>query len=620
MTPLKKNLAVIQQHHPELLPLLQQPISTSHLTVIPTKNGAAQLVVTTKDGQTQALHDPQNPLGPIQRMATQISKQHSGVRVILGFELGYLAKFLCCDLPSNAALVFYEADPAIFLIALNVVDLTDVLSHPRVAIHVGPKAILRQSCSVLLEKFGGPLHTTVYGPALNISPSVYQEKIQKDLSNIFPILQSAQRIVEWDGALLTENILKNMPHVLRSPSAMPLRDVWKNIPATLIAAGPSLQKNVMELKKAKGHAVLIAADSALKSLLENGVIPDFVVSVDPQALTSQKYEGVDVPQEVTLVFHPATHHQLVKQFPGHTLTMDVPLPAFEWLKQHWESKGQFDQEATCQIQVGFNFAAWIGCNPLVLVGHDLCFTDDGMHVSSTSYLPEHAMDEITRHAQNIPTGDGRIVKTTPTLANDKIVLEKKIRDFPGSVINATEGGLDIVGSLACPFSEVLSKFEQPKTIEVYPKIHRLHVDMSPLNVSAIRSDIQARLRDVFRFERTARHVFRLLTKMKDHRARATDLPPSFLQLGHKVEKLTSLMTGYVQAQTLLDGMNPQLSSQFDLDSLSLQGESDPQLKIDRQIERGLRYYSGVLAITPLLRDWLGKLVDRLTAEFGGRLN
>ncbi len=93
MTPLKKNLAILQQHHPELFSLVQGPISTSHLTIEPTINGAAQLVVTTATGAVIPLHDSDNPLKPIQHIAEQMTSTLSGVRVVLGFELGYLAKF-----------------------------------------------------------------------------------------------------------------------------------------------------------------------------------------------------------------------------------------------------------------------------------------------------------------------------------------------------------------------------------------------------------------------------------------------------------------------------------------------------------------------------------------------
>ncbi len=614
MTPLKKNLAVLQQHHPTLFSIAQEPISTSHLTLVPTKSGAARLMVTTVSGDVIPLHDSDNPLQPIQHMAKQIGSNLSGIRVVLGFELGYLAKFLSHQLPHNAALIFYEADPAIFLMALNVVDLTDVLSHPRVAIHIGPQAILQHTCSDFLSQVGGPLETLVYEPSLRVNPDLYQEKFEQELTNMGSLLSSAQQIVDWDGALLTNNIFRNLPHILKTPSARPLRNMFQDLPALLVAAGPSLAKNVEHLKAAKGHTMIIVADTALKYLLDHDVVPDFVVSIDPQETTSRKYEDLTIPPEVTLLFHPATHHRLVAQFPGRKLTMDISHPACEWMQRHWESKGQFDQEATCQIQVGFNFAAWMGCNPLVLVGHDMCFTEEGMHVTPASYLAPHEKTKILSQAHTITDQNGHLAKTTPTLEHDKRVLEKKIRDFSGKVINATEGGQAIEGTLPTALDTVLAKFQGDDPIEVRSILYGLAPDSLEPDLSVLREDIQDRSRDIFRMERTAYHVCRILSQMKDHQQQSGEFLAYALHLGKQAEHLTSFMPRYPQAQALLCGMDQTITKRFQQDTLTCEREPDPRLRRHLEIDRGIRYYEGMQRVAPSLRHMLSHLLKQLEPE------
>lgn len=614
MTPLKKNLALLQQHHPELFSLVQNPISTSHITVLPTKNGAAQLLVTTATGTTVPLHESDNPLQPIQLMAKQMAPSLSGVRVVLGFELGYLAKFLCVQLPENAALVFYEADPAIFLMALSVVDLTDVLSHPRVAIHVGPQATLQHTCSEFLSQVGGPLETTAYGPSFTLSPDLYEEKIQRELTQMISLINSAQQVMEWNGWSLTSNVLENMPHVMVTPSALPLQHAFQNVPAVLVAAGPSLAKNVSHLKAAKGRSIIVAADSALKYLLDHDVVPDFVVSVDPQEATSRKFRGYDIPQDVTLLYHPATHHELVNQFPGPKLTMDVPLPAYEWLHSHGTPKGRFDQEATCQIQVGFNFAAWMGCHPMILVGHDLCFTDEGMHVAAGSYLSSEENTRQVHQGQPIEDQHGQPVRTNPTLTHDKLVLEKKIRDFFGTVINATEGGLIITGAQPSSLQDALTTYGTDLPIDVQANIHQLLQDLPLTDTTAMEQDIQDQLRDIFRIERTAHHVCRILTEMKNQNQESGEPQAYVHHLGKQVEHLTSFMPRYPQAQALILGMDKQMSQRFEQDTLTCDQETNPSLKMDLQIERGLRYYHGLLGVTPSLRKMLLRLMNRFSPD------
>ncbi|MGO9016323.1 MAG: 6-hydroxymethylpterin diphosphokinase MptE-like protein [Dissulfurispiraceae bacterium] len=54
-------------------------------------------------------------------------------------------------------------------------------------------------------------------------------------------------------------------------------------PAIVISAGPSLhrKRSIETIKKANGNCHIIAVDGALGHCLRNGVIPDFVITVDP---------------------------------------------------------------------------------------------------------------------------------------------------------------------------------------------------------------------------------------------------------------------------------------------------------------------------------------------------
>jgi len=56
------------------------------------------------------------------------------------------------------------------------------------------------------------------------------------------------------------------------------------------------------------------------------------------------------------------------------------------------------------------------------------------------------------------------------------------------------------------------------------------------------------------------------------------------------------MPRYPQAQALLCGMDRQISQHLEQDILNGDQELNPTLKMDRQIDRGLRYYNGLLAV------------------------
>ena len=51
----------------------------------------------------------------------------------------------------------------------------------------------------------------------------------------------------------------------------------EEIPAILVSAGPSLDKNISELKKAQGKAFIVVVDAALRTVLRAGVRPDLTI-------------------------------------------------------------------------------------------------------------------------------------------------------------------------------------------------------------------------------------------------------------------------------------------------------------------------------------------------------
>ena len=50
--------------------------------------------------------------------------------------------------------------------------------------------------------------------------------------------------------------------------------------AILVAAGPSLDKNIEKLKQIKDSVFIMAVDTALNTVLKHDIIPDMTISVD----------------------------------------------------------------------------------------------------------------------------------------------------------------------------------------------------------------------------------------------------------------------------------------------------------------------------------------------------
>ena len=611
MTIFERNLEVLPQRYPELVNLVKESPPTTHLTIESAKSGAPRLRVRTESGTTIDLHDPEDPArvasGTIEQMAANIE----GVTVSLGMELGYFARAFLSKLNTGSRLIIYEADPAIFLMALRTVDLTQVLKCRWVKIVVGPQAPLRHWATQCVSQTNGMLRVVSYDPVFQLAPDIYGERVERELDRIHGIVKATKNAVIRRGPMFLDSVLQNIPHVMMAAASTQLKDSCKGMAALLVSAGPSLEKNVHHLKAAKGRAVIIAADTALNYLLPRGIVPDIVVSVDPQKETYRKFQHLEIPGEMALVYHPSVSPHIVKYFPGPTFTMDTSIPVYQWLRGFWPDKGAMDMEAMCQAHVAFNLAVCMGCDPIVFVGQDLSYTDERMHVKHGGYLTESEQAAIV--ADGLLTQDifGNPVKTNPTFVNYKALFERKIQQCSGRVFQATEGGLALEGAETCLLADVIQEYCQGTPVELYHRLTERPVQLEVKDIEAVKAEVQTRARDLFRVERTSRHVCRLLETMKSRWEPHRQADQEFTRLGRQVERLTGFIPRYQQVRELLHWMDLELEIQLNQDTQDLDVAADLEVKYEKQLERGLKYYGGLIRIAPKLKTYCDRLAYRL---------
>ena len=67
--------------------------------------------------------------------------------------------------------------------------------------------------------------------------------------------------------LWKQNFQANRNAILKNPGIVALTQKLKEIPAIIVGAGPSLDKNINLLIRAQEHSLILASDAALKPLL-----------------------------------------------------------------------------------------------------------------------------------------------------------------------------------------------------------------------------------------------------------------------------------------------------------------------------------------------------------------
>ena len=197
-----------------------------------------------------------------------------------------------------------------------------------------------------------------------------------------------------------------------SPSSVSaLKDCLKGATAIVLAGGPSLDDHLNWVKTNRDKLVVIAVSRISRRLLEVGLEPDFVISVDPQDLSYQlSREMLSFSEKVIFIYQYHVATRLLSQWPHRKFHSGSLLP--------WDSDlnpdpdRRFDGSGPTVTNYALAAAGWLGARRVLLAGVDLCFTNKGItHAKgSREYDAGPRLDLI---GLTVETNAGLLASTLP---------------------------------------------------------------------------------------------------------------------------------------------------------------------------------------------------------------
>src|SRR5690606_37456288 len=175
-----------------------------------------------------------------------------------------------------------------------------------------------------------------------------------------------------NGKRTAENIARNLDWYLKTPSLDRLKDQYAGKPAIIVSAGPSLRKNKHLLTDARGRAVIVAVQTMLQPLLEMGVEPNFVTSLDYHDICTRFFEKLPPSLSTHLVAEPKASPAIFSLFPGAVSLLGNDF-ADGLLRELNLQKARLRSGSTV-AHLAFSLAEHLGCDPIIMVGQDLGFS------------------------------------------------------------------------------------------------------------------------------------------------------------------------------------------------------------------------------------------------------
>lgn len=306
--------------------------------------------------------------------------------------------------------------------------------------------------SILLDAFEYH-HYTVYNKVFEEEYNYYVRLIKETLERHMVNVSTLKYFVE----LHAKNRILNYSSEREIKAINIFSKAFMNKPALIVSAGPSLSKQLDKIQDFNG--LIIAGGRTVGILREKGIEPDIVVVIDG---SEESYRIISDSMEckAPLFTYIVCPNKIIEQYAGPIVLM-----------QHTNELTQVnDQYAEVQqinsgysvANTSFSVAEFLGCDPIIVIGQDLAYTDDKLHA-----------EEVKKGRDNLVSSDkyevvrgyyGGQVKTSITFKQFKSVFEEMIDLYEGTFINATEGGAYIEGAQHLSFEEVITKCNNQEKI------------------------------------------------------------------------------------------------------------------------------------------------------------
>lgn len=290
------------------------------------------------------------------------------LHVIYGIGLGYLADEFIQSLKGKV--IVYEPDIQTLAFVLSAVDLSQSFDSERLFF-----ASNFEELKQLLYK--------LYRFKSNVTFSYldYYKGHGNDFDEFNRLLRQEIILIEHNYTFQVNNTrdffystLKRLAQKYKLKQLTGYKNALKNVPAIIASAGPSLSKNIDFLKKYQNKAVIFSVGTALSTLYNNGITPDFL-NVIEKINTSHHY-NLPFSKDIAIICEQFSEPAYLDiPFKEKFITSSLENDDARWFLEKAELPFiDFETKGTVAYHALY-CAYYLGCSPIILLGQDLAYSD-----------------------------------------------------------------------------------------------------------------------------------------------------------------------------------------------------------------------------------------------------
>lgn len=480
----ERNIRALAQRNWQTAAVLEQRILKDNTYSIQAEklNDNTSILKLSKDGYQWRLNSCLDPQTASKLYADQYQVKPFYRYFIFGFSDGRIIRQLLEKCDDSNLLLIYEPDKEIFAQAVLQYDLEDLFLDHRVWIGIPETweqlenlvaGVVEFSYIKLVEFCILPAYNVLYPNECKTYINEVVERIHYEIAEM--------KTSENFNRELAVNAMFHMRNIVNQRNCFQIKKELEcieheNIPAIIIAAGPSLDKNIHRMKSVQGKAFIFVVDAALRTVIREGIRPDLVCTTDPR-VPERFFETAETHKFLWACTY-WTSPQVIKKYGGKVFYYNSLMHWWdEALRRETKEPLPIMESGGSVSTDAFQLARYFGFRTIIFVGQDLAFTGGQSHTKGIGDILGGNDSYIgSRKIVQVEDADGNLLETDFQMDYYRRWFEKQIeKDRTGlRVIDATEGGAKIKGTIIQPLSETL---EQECKREI--GLHRILEEIPP---------------------------------------------------------------------------------------------------------------------------------------------
>lgn len=579
----------------------------TRVSICDAKNQEKIVVYNTSSMQVY-LNSKYNPSKEAEKyMEDLVGMKERSVLTMFGLSNGCFVREILEKANNDITIIVYEPSIDIFMAVIKSIDISDILSNEKIGIVVADinmqmyknlmggmlRSYNKDSCRhIVLPKYG-ELFSDQCAQLVTMTNEIYDE------------LQMLANTLESSGRDICKNNIMNMKYLYGCKSGMDFVGAFpEDMPAIIVSAGPSLAQNKHLLSQAKGKALIIVVDTAIKQVMSIGIKPDMVISVD--YAKDLKYFDQEGLQEIPFVAEADSSVDVLDMVkPRDVIFCGADSVLWEGLFEKVGSEIRYLDRGGSVATVAIACAINWGFKRIILIGQDLTFTGGVVHAGEQA----KEFDFSTGHYSYVEGINGeQLVTRMDYLAYLRWIENMAYRFQNVEFIDATEGGALIANTTVMTFQDAIDKYCQ-NVYDVENIIYSVPKLFEGENSKLVEDSLQRMKENLGSLKR------RLTETALDCRTGSKMLSRGDYNLKglKKINASIEKMDNYLlesEESVLFSKLDSSVDEEFQQDVFDV--EDDDIKESIRLYEKYEKYYNGLAKIIPQLNELIDNCLSELS--------